>query len=159
MVPGTMTRSALIIAVALLAACDGGAEQLSHDEYQDALNAIVRGPDARGADRLFFDLVAHQYPPDACATRARAFHERLQRIVDRVEELDPPDDARKPQSDFVTAARQTVDRIGELAGEVERGELACGMAFNREAYGLASTERARRAVETLQARGYFVFGE
>jgi hypothetical protein len=148
-------RVALILAVSLLTACDGGNKPLSHKEYQQEIHAIRMSDDAREADRLFFDLAAHDYGRQACATRARAFHERLE----RVDGLNPPEDAEGPPKEFLAAAYESVDRIGQLADAVDRGALACGMDFNRGAYGLESTKRAQRAIEELETRGYIIFGE
>lgn len=132
---------------------------MSHEEYQQALQAIISSEDVREATRLYDDVVAHDYPRSACETRARALHERLERIISRVERLDPPADAATAQKDFLTAGRQSVDRIGDLADEVARGEVSCGRPYNERAYGLASTDRARRAVDELVRHGYLVFGE
>jgi hypothetical protein len=157
-----MTSAVLIvlgIAVVMLAACSTGGGGMSRDEYQRALQGIVHSGDAREADRLYLDLVVHEYPRAACATRARSLHGRLEAILERVERLDPPADARDAQEEFLRAGRESVDRIGELVDEVAGGDLACGMAYDRRAYGLPSTARAVRAIQQLERRGYVVFGE
>jgi hypothetical protein len=152
-------RGLFPIFVVVLAGCAGGDHRLSHDEYQRRIGEIVRGSDSREADRLFFDLVANEYSRAECATRAREFHERLEAILADVQALEPPEDAEAPQREFVEAAKVSVDRVAELADEVGSGRLRCGRSYNQAVYGLASTRDAQDAVEQLQARGYFVFGE
>lgn len=126
------------------------------EEYQQRIQAILQGDDSRGAQENFEDLVLDR---GDCEANARAFHRRVESIVEEVESLEPPADVQAIQERFLTNARQTADRIGELADRVAAGGLGCGDDYNQEAYGLPSTERAREALEDLEREGYFVFGQ
>jgi hypothetical protein len=157
-----MRRLALVLLSALaLGSCGGGSsgsEPLTHDEYQAAIGRVQR--DAAPADRLFFDIVAGEDMSVAeCGEKTRQFQRELQKIVDEVDRLDPPDDVAGIQARFLDAARESVESVGVTAEDAANGSVRCGFAINKRIYGLASTERARLAAEELEQHGYFVFGE
>lgn len=151
-------RSLALIFVALLAACDSGDQRLSHEDYQQRIIQILQGSDSREANRLYFDLVANEYSQAECTERARAFHKHLDAIVGDVESLKPPEDAKKAQRQFLEAAKVSVDRVGELARNVESGRLACGRDYNRVGLrpaidpACAERSRATRSARLLRLR-------
>jgi hypothetical protein len=144
--------------VALAAACGGGGgdERLSKEEYTQRLLEIESGDTARNATNVFTKMAAFVLPQADCANKARRLHRDLDEIVDEVDALRPPLEVQNIQNDFVAAGRETADTIGGLAREVEQGKLECGQAYNRRAYGLASTDRAMEAIEELGRRGYHI---
>ncbi len=145
----------LVLAAAILVAGCGGDERLSRAEYQEGIQSIVRR--SVTAMRLYNDLTG-SLPPRECATKARQFRGELDRIVDEVDELAPPKEVERLHENFVAAARESVGRVGELAGEVEAGKLGCP-AFEQQAYRLPSNERAERILEQLERNGYVILGD
>ena len=150
-----------LAAALLLAGCmsDDG-EGLSHEEYQDEIQAITAGPDVSEASLLFVELRDAFQDRAACTAKAAEFHTRLEAIVTAVEALDPPADAEAAQRDFVAAARESVRAIGRLADDVAHGRVQCGEDYRDHAYGLPSTERAEDVLRRLQQDAdYLIFGD
>jgi hypothetical protein len=119
---------------------------------------IAAGSAASDASRVFVKLVVDPgLPQPACAAKAREFHDELERIVDDVAALRPPNDVQALQDRFVSAAGESVATVGRAADEVAAGKLRCGTPMNRRIYGLASTRRAEQVLQDLARKGY-VFG-
>ncbi len=137
----------------LVAGC-GGSDRLSKDEYLRRVRAIEasQGPTVR----LFEKLVVGAISQQECARTAHEFADALDGMLDRVEALKPPNEVEDLQDEFVDAARESVDRVGKLADDVEDGEVACGQDYNRRAYGLASTRRAERILQQFADKGYLI---
>ena len=152
-------RALLVIAVCVvglsLPGC-GGDSRLSKTEYEAAVLGIVRDLEPE-AVRLFFDIVANDYPRRECATKTARFHGVLEKIVDRVEALRPPLEVAALQTRFLAAARTSVDEVGKAAADVRGGRLSCGQPLNGRIYGLPSTERAERLLDEYRKRGYFPY--
>jgi hypothetical protein len=149
-----------VVAVACLGGCggSGGAKRLDRQEYLQQIRDIAAGDDAQTASRLFIKLVVDPpLPQGVCRERARDFHDALDRIVDAVDQLNPPADMVALQRQFVAAARQSVRTVGQEVDAVRAGKLRCGSAMNRRIYGLASTERAEAVLREYARHGY-VFG-
>ena len=151
-----LTAVVLLSSALLLAGC-GGQDRLSSGEYQDRITSISLS--SGKATQLYGDLVVERLPRSECSAKARDFHHELARIVDEVDALEPPTEVERLHDDFVTAAHESVERVEELAAEVEDGELQCGEPFNAKAYGLPSTDRAERILDQLEANGYFIRGD
>jgi hypothetical protein len=155
-----MRLSLALLLVTVGVGCGTGEQKskpLTKEGYQQGIQEIVLG--SQYAGQLFGDLVTGARPQSECAQKAQAFHRESERILSEVEALSPPEDVADLQDEFVDAARDSVDKIGEAADNVEAGKLACGEPLNRAIYGLASTERAERALKQIQSKGYFIFGE
>jgi hypothetical protein len=133
-------------------------ERLTKDQYQQRIYEVRRHEEIV-AVRLFDDLVTGPRPQAECAQKAKAFHAELETIVAKVAALSPPEDVADLQDEFLAAARDSIDMIGEAAEDVEAGKLACGEELNRVIYGLGSTERAERALSRIESKGYIIFGE
>ena len=153
-----MIRLAPVLAfVAVLAACSGDDERLGKNEYLERIRGIAA--DSGRAVQLYTELVVRPRERSECAALAREFHEELEAILGRIEELRPPEEIDELHARFVGSARTSVERVGELADEVEDGETSCGQDYNRKAYGLPSTRRAEAVLEELERRGYVVRGD
>lgn len=142
------------VAIAVLGAgCAGSGERLSKMEYERAVIAIreEHEPEANG---LYSRLAASELPSEECAEGVRELHERLEEALDDVEALRPPADVEDLHDEFVTAAGQTVERVGAVAGDVERERVRCGAELNRALYHLRSTRRAQRVLGDFGERGY-----
>lgn len=87
------------------------------------------------------------------------FYDEVHDLVERVAALNPPADVASIQGEFVAAARQSVDEVGTIRGQVKAGEVSCGQQVNDLLYGMPSSDRAERAISDLEKQGYFVFGE
>jgi hypothetical protein len=146
--------------MALLAGCAGGNDEgLTRDEYQKRILDVVGGENARQATRLYTDSVAEEYGREECAARVRELHKHLESILEEVAEIRPPSDAEAAQRDFLTAARESVARVGKVVDEVASGQLRCGQDLNGRLYGMRSTRRAEQAIARLEEQGYYVFGD
>jgi len=132
---------------------------LTHEQYQQAIIAILNSDDMRSASRLFTDTVATEHGLAQCTEKVRSFHGHLRSIVSEVEQLRPPADAVEGQRDFLAGAAESVRLVGVAADDVDTGTLTCGRELNKRIYGLASTERAEAALSKLEKSGYFFGGE
>ena len=151
-------RSTFIAALALAAVAGCGSAsspRLTHDEYLAQLHEIEVSPAVRDASRQFFEL-ASGAPRTSCATEARSFADAVGRLVDRVARIRPPRGDQALQDRFVAPARRTVALLDRLARDVAAGRVACGMAWNRRAYGLPSTAEAERVLAEYAKRGYLL---
>jgi hypothetical protein len=137
---------------------DDGDEPLSKDEYQSAILEIVRNrePEVNG---LFLDLVVGPLPEEDCAEKAEAFHAEVEELVEEIAALQPPANVAPIQDEFIAAARQSVDRVGEVADQVQAGDVSCGPEINDLIYSLPSSDRAEKAIGELERNGYVVFGD
>lgn len=146
----------LPVAVGSLIGCGGNEHEarLTKVEFQDAIYNLRKTES--GGDWL--DLVIKR-PQEECATKARAFHEELERFLAKVEELRPPADVEGALARALTAGRESADTIGEVVDQIEAGELSCGEEVNERIYDLPSTRRAETALRELQRHGYDVFSE
>ena len=87
--------------------------------------------------------------------RRRAdFAEDVHALIDAVDRLEPPADAEDLQPRLLAAARETAEKIDELADDVAAGRVACGQPWNARAYGLPSTEEFQRVLDDYERRGY-----
>ena len=155
--------------VALVAACGAGGGDpsakpdqgaaLTHEQYQQAIQQIVGGADAREATRLFTDAVATEYKGKECSTRVVALQSHLRSVVERAAGLDAPPDAADAQGAFVAAAQESVRLVGVAAADVASGKLTCGAVLNRRIYGMPSTRRAEAALTRLEKSGYVILGQ
>jgi hypothetical protein len=150
---------AIVVAVGL-AGCTSTtpAKRLGKEAYLRQLNEIASGYDARRATRLFDKIVVE--PPQqrgSCLARTRELEQVLDRLVDRLEGLGPPEEIAQLQGQLVDASRESIRSVGEAAEEVSAGRLQCGRPMNRRIYGLPSTERAQAVLDEYAKRGY-VFG-
>jgi hypothetical protein len=136
---------------------ENAGERLTKAEYQDAIRNVLQT--SQPADRLFSELVGGDLSQDGCASKLREFHAELEEIVDEVETISPPEDVADLQAEFLAGAHDSVDVVGKTIDRVETGEISCGEQLNRAIYGLASTERAERALYRIESKGYFIFGE
>jgi hypothetical protein len=142
------------LAAALLVGCgDSRPQRPTHAEYDAALTAIISSPTLQRADREFFELAAGMQTAP-CPREARAFADDIDELVERVAKLRPPPDAADLQRRFVAPARRTAHLLELLADDVAAGRVECGMAWNRRAYGLASTAEAQRVMRAYGERGY-----
>jgi hypothetical protein len=134
-------------------------QPLTKDEYLARVRQIQQ--DAREADGLYFDLVVGQGLGDAksCGAAATRFHDELERVLSEIQELEPPGDIEELHREFVGAARTSVDRVGEIAAGARGGNIHCGREMNDQLYGMVSTDRAERALEQIEARGYVIRGD
>jgi len=146
----------------VVAGCGNG--RLSKVEYILELRAIEASDTAREAATVFTKMAVEDPATRVpllkraeCAANARTLHRDLDEIVDRVDGLRPPAEVQRLQDRFVAAGRETVDIIGGLTAELEKGDLTCGQPFNQRAYGLPSTKRAEDVIQELGRRGY-IFG-
>jgi hypothetical protein len=155
-----LTPVAIFVAVCSLAACGSTAptKRLGKMEYLRQINEIASSDDARTATRLF-DKIVVELPQrkGSCLARTRELEQVLDRLVDRVEGLSPPEEVAQLQRQFVDAARESVRTVGKAADELGAGKLHCGRSMNRRIYGLPSTERAEAVLGGYAKRGY-VFG-
>lgn len=107
---------------------------------------------------VFSELVGERLSHDRCSRRAQFFHSRIERALDRVAALEPPEEVAELQDRFLAAANRSANQIGEVVEEVRRGRLSCGRALNDRIYGLPSTEQAQRVLREFDQRGYdFVY--
>jgi hypothetical protein len=133
--------------------------RLTHSQYQDEIQTILRSEDSRLASSLFFDTVANGYDTEECSAKVRRFHDRLGSIIRQVEDLEPPSDAHDAQRDFLAEAKESVRLVGVAADDVGKSRLTCGQPLNKRIYGMPSTRRAEDALATLEERGYVIFGD
>jgi hypothetical protein len=150
---------ALATVAVVLAGCGGGDDQqrLSKSEYQAAIQEIVQ--DSAAPTGLYTDLVVGSRPQEECASMMRTFYEEVNDLVERVAALEPPTDVESIQEDFVSAARQSVDQVGEIRDRVEADEVSCGRELNDQLYGMPSSDQAVQAISGLEKQGYVVFGQ
>ncbi len=158
---GTRRLAVLSAAAVVLAGCGGGDDQqqgpLSKSEYQAAIQGIVRASAAPTS--LYTDLVVGSRPQEECASMMGTFHDEVSDLVERIAALDPPTDVASIQVDFVSAARQSVDQVGEIRDQVDASKVSCGRELNDRLYGMPSSDRADQAISELEKRGYVVFGQ
>ena len=159
-------RASLItgtVAAFALAGCGGGDDgseqpgQLSQSEYQTAIGRIVQ--DSVAPTGLYTDLAVHSRPQAECTRMIRTFQRQVSDLVDRAAELEPPQDIAAVHDEFVDAARESVDRVDEIRGQVEAGNASCGPELNDLLYGMPSSDRALNAIAELESQGYMVFGQ
>jgi hypothetical protein len=158
--PGRALIAALSVAVLAASGCGSEEEQqarLSKADYQDELLAVLEDSDEPTI--LYTDLVVESRPPDECAEGVATLHDQIEALVDRVDELEPPEGVQPIQDDFVAAARRSLDRIDAVREEAAAGQVRCGEELNAKLYGLASSADAERAIARLERRGYTIFGE
>jgi hypothetical protein len=159
---GTRRLAAVVsTAAVVLAGCGGGDDeqqgQLSKAGYQAAVQEIVQ--DSAAPTGLYTDLVVRSRPQEECANIMRTFYDEVNDLVERVAALEPPTDVRSIQDDFVFAARQSVDQVGEIRDQVEAGKVSCGQELNDQLYGMPSSDQADQAISELEKQGYVVFGQ
>ncbi len=116
--------------------------------------------DTGSAVQLYTELVVDGALSQAqCETKARAFHEEVERIVEDVSEISPPVEVEDLHAEFLAAARESSASVGRTSDAVARGEVRCGSDINARLYGLPSTQRAVVVLERMAERGYVVLGE
>jgi hypothetical protein len=135
---------------------NGSAKPLTHDQYLFALRQIEASPMARDVDRRFFQLAAGDVSREECRTGTRTFADDVRNIVDAIARLHPPRDAADLQRRLVVSAGRAADLLDQLADDVAAGRVACGMPWNRRAYGLPSTAEAERVLAEYARRGYLL---
>jgi hypothetical protein len=145
---------ALALLVLLAGGCGGENERLTKQEYFDRGLEIMQSPEAQEASNLFLTLAVGDISSSECVAGTRRFRGEIERLVDEIDEVRPPEEVDEIHDRLVAAARETVDALDELADDVDAGNVDCGMDWNRRAYGLESTERAEAALAELQERGY-----
>jgi hypothetical protein len=151
---GSALTLLLIVGVAAGCGHENGVRQ-SRSDYLDRIREIEAGPDARSADRLFFELVIEPgLPKEDCLAKARELDGHLHDVVEEVDALRPPAAIQSLQDRFVSAAKTSVGEVDQAVGEVEAGRLACGIPMNRRIYGLPSTRRAVEVLDELSKKGY-----
>ena len=152
---------ALVMTATAIAACGSGGgdqqSQLSQDEYQAAIQKILQ--DSTAPTSLYTDLVVRPRRQKQCASMMRTFYDEVNGLTEQVAALDPPDDVAAIQQRFVSAASQSVDRVGEIRDQVEEGKVTCGRELNDMLYGMPSSKQAEQAISDLEKQGYVVFGK
>jgi hypothetical protein len=131
--------------------------RLTSRGYQRAIARIVS--DTVEPTRLYDDLVVHGRPVAECSRLMWDFTGSVGRLLERVEALDPPPAAAPVQRDFLDAAWTSWHRLERIGADVAAGRVRCGRELNDLIYGMASTERAERAIARLERLGYVVFGD
>lgn len=154
-------RAGFLLAVlaVILAGCGSEAEQptpLSPSEYQAAIRDTLQ--DSRDADSLYLDLVVERRPRERCIELITSFHEEIAALIDRAAALEPPAEVAVIHQDFIAAAEQSVEGVGEAEARVRAGKLRCGDELNDVLYRMPSSEEARRAISRLEEQGFVVFG-
>jgi hypothetical protein len=130
---------------------------LTRRAYQRAIIRIVG--DSVVASRLFNELVVRRRPVAECSRLMWDFTGEVGRLLGRVAGLDAPPAVAGIQRDFLDAAQQSWERLEQVGAAVAAGRVRCGRDLNDRIYGMPSTERAERAIDRLERRGYRVFGE
>ena len=151
---------ALSIAALAIAGCGGEDDEqgrLSKAEYQAAILDVAE--DSSAPTSLYTDLVVRSRPRAECESMMARFHDQVSDLVERIAALEPPAPVTSIHDDFVRAARQSVARVGTIEDEVAAGEVSCGRELNDVLYGMASSNRAERAIAALEKHGYFLGGE
>ena len=140
---------------ALLGACDSRASRpTTHDQYVAALHEVERSPRARDASLRFTRIVGARLSASECRAATARLADDLRTSTERVTAITPPAAAARAHARLVAEARETVSVIEHLASRVQAGTLACGIPFNRLAYGLPTTVAAERALRELAELGY-----
>ena len=135
---------------------DEDADPPSREDYQAAILRIVE--DSAQPTSVYTDLVVERLAAGECEDLLSRFERQVDELVERVAALQPPEGVAVIHDEFVAAARESVERVGEARGDVEAGQLSCGDELNRTLYGMPSSERADRAIARLERRGYYVYG-
>lgn len=143
-----------LLALSLVGCGHGGGTRLTHAEYLAALHEIEMSQTVRAVGTRFFQLAAGDVTAEGCRAGSRAFAHDVRAVVSAVEALDPPPDVEDLHERFLAAADRTADQIDRLAADVAAGRVACGMSWNRRAYGLPSTAEAERVLADYARRGY-----
>jgi hypothetical protein len=68
------------------------------------------------------------------------FRDEVNALVERVAALEAPSEVASIQTDFVAAARRSVDRVGAIQRQVTAGGVSCGQQLNDLLYGLRSSD-------------------
>jgi hypothetical protein len=132
---------------------DGDAEQsqrLSKKQYQAAIFKILERTGT--ANGFYYDVVLPK-PRSRCEEKIEAFHREIDEIISSVAALEPPANVVRIQDDFVAAAEESVDRVGEVKDDVLSGKLRCGRQVHDRIAGLPSSERADAAIFELESKG------
>lgn len=129
---------------------------MTRTEFEHDVFSLVEGP-AADAARLYSVIVIGFIPSDECRAKATRFHEILEQIVERVEDLRPPEEVEELHRRFLINAHESVAEVGKAVEDVRRGDLTCGLDLNRRIYGLPSTMRAEEVISEFHELGYLRF--
>ena len=159
-----VTSAALLAAAVVFAGCGTSSpKRLSVDGYMAAIDRISQSPEARDAQKWFFQLAAgtrcggipfacHPLSRASCSAGAKAFAADVHQIIDDAAKLEPPKKAEDLQARFLAASRRTSAQLDRLALDTAAGRVACGQPWNHRAYGLASTKEAQGAINEFFTR-------
>ena len=112
-----LTLFLLGLALAFAAGCGGGGGgALSKEQYGKELTAICRDYSAQARKLGGFNSVGD------LAARGQQLIDAFQRVIDRAEELKPPDALKGPAGRFLALGRQLHDKLVELVAAARKGD-------------------------------------
>lgn len=159
-----MRRRQLTGALALLAllgllaaACGGGDEALSKDEYQqqlsDAGQSLTQSTANLGED-VSAAVQGQAAAGDKAAEDIESFQAKLRDTADELEDLNPPEDAAAAHDRLVTALRDYADDLDELHDALGEGDASQIVAKMQALASLDSVKAVEQAGTDLKEQGY-----
>jgi hypothetical protein len=140
-----MPRKLACLALALAALAGCGGDELSPDEYRAELRRICADAD-RLTNRVEQPTRA---TPQAIADYLRRLRDTNARTIQRVEELEPPEELRAAHDRALAANREGRRRVDDVIRRLEAGEDPTQVLADARRDLSASSEAAKRAGRDL----------
>jgi hypothetical protein len=149
-----------LLAVAVLAAlipsaCAGSESRLSHEEYEQKMQAIARDLQAKagGMERL---VTAPSQ--DSFVQLLRQLEVLVSEASDRVSAVNPPEEIDEPHETLADALGEVADILDDAADKAEDGDFFGAMAVLEQAPEDLDSE-VRQAIRDIRTAGFFIGDE
>ena len=151
----TLLLLAALAALLSAGACGGAGVRLTHQEYEQEMQAIARDMNARGSR---MERLASAPSNETFITLLRELEELVGAAADRVGALKPPEEIDEPHETLTDSLHEVADILDEAADEAEDGDLLAAMGVLGRAPEELDAD-VRGAIRDIRTAGFYIGDE
>jgi hypothetical protein len=138
-----------------LTACGGAGARLTHQQYEQEMQAIARDMNARAGG---MEMLATAPSQESFAEMLRQLEELFSAGADRVGAVKPPEEIENAHETLAEALHEVGDILDEAADEAEDGDFFAAMAALQRAPDDFDAE-VRGAIRDIRTAGFYIGDE
>jgi hypothetical protein len=146
---------AALAALVSVSACGGSGARLTHQEYEQEMQAIARDMNARAGG---MEMLATAPSQESLIKLLRDLEELVSAGADRVGAVNPPEEIAEPHETLADALEEVADILDEAADKAEDGDFFAVMGVLERASDDLDAD-VRGAIRDIRTAGFYIGDE